>query len=145
LIVGLGCGIVDIEAFRARLTDGLVREVFVADEAAYARTQARSWESFAARLAAKHATMKALRVGLAHGLRWTDVEIVRGASGELSLRLAGRAHEIAGERGVESSRVSVSHTRGSAIAMVVLEGRPRGTAREDAGAPPDTGAAGDGG
>ncbi len=121
MIVGIGIDIVDVAEFRRRLDEALIDELFLPGETAYARTQARAWENFAARLAAKEAAFKALGAGLAQGLRWRDVEVVREASGAVSMELHGAARARADELDVEGCRVSLSHTRSQAIAMVVME------------------------
>jgi len=129
LIVGVGIDIVDLEDFRARLTDDLIRELFLPDEISYSSSRARPWESYAARFAAKEAVMKALGAGLSQGLSWKDVEVRREESGELELRMTGTALARARERGVSSARLSVAHSRRSAVAVVVLEAES-GPARE---------------
>jgi holo-[acyl-carrier protein] synthase len=121
VIVGIGIDIVDLDEFRARLSDALVREVFLPGEQAYAASRARPWESYAARFAAKEAAMKALGAGLSQGLRWVDVEVRRNGDGDLDLRLDGLALEAARAKGVTRSWVSVSHSGRSAAAVVVLE------------------------
>lgn len=121
MIVGVGIDIVDLGEFRTRLSDALVRGLFLPDEAAYAASRARPWESYAARFAAKEAAMKALGAGLSQGVAWTDIEVVREATGELGLRLAGRALDVARAKGVTRSWVSVAHSAATATAVVVLE------------------------
>ena len=100
MIVGVGIDIVDLGTFRARLSDALIREVFLPDEARYAASRGRPWESYAARFAAKEAAMKALGAGLSQGVAWTDIEVTRSESGELALHFAGRAAEAAKAKGV---------------------------------------------
>lgn len=121
MIVGVGVDLVDIAAFRERLDEALIAELFLPDETAYARTQRRSWENFAGRLAAKEAAFKALGAGLSQGLRWCDVEVRRGESGAVDLVLHGRARELAAAKHVTGCRVTLSHSRSSAIAIVVME------------------------
>jgi holo-[acyl-carrier protein] synthase len=121
VIVGVGIDIVGLEEFRARLSDALVQEIFLPDEIAYAASRARPWESYAARFAAKEAAMKALGAGLSQGVAWRDIEVLRGVSGDLSLRLAGRALDLARGKGVTRSWVSVAHSGAAAAAVVVLE------------------------
>lgn len=120
MIVGAGIDIVNVVEFRERLDTALTEELFLPGEIAYARTQARAWENFAARFAAKEAAFKALGAGLAQGLRWHDVEVVRDASGAVSLELHGAARDRAAELEVTGSRVSLSHTRSQAMAVVVM-------------------------
>jgi holo-[acyl-carrier protein] synthase len=121
MIVGMGIDMVDIDIFRRRLDEALIDELFLPDEIAYARPRARSWESFAARLAAKEAAFKALGAGLAQGLRWRDVEVVREDSGAVGLALHGAARARADELDVTGCKVSLSHTRTKALAVVVME------------------------
>ena len=125
MIVGVGVDLVDIGVFRGRLDgnsgDELMDELFLPDEIAYARTQVRSWENFAARLAAKEAAFKALGAGLSQGLRWHDVEVRREESGAVSLTLHGKARELAGKKNVTGCKVSLSHSRSNAIAIVIME------------------------
>lgn len=122
MIIGLGIDIVDVEDFRARMDDALVQELFLPDESGYALSMARPWEHLAARFAAKEAAFKALGAGLKQGLRWHDAEIIRRSSGMVELRLEGAARSRAGELGVSASHLSLSHTRSTAVAVVVMEG-----------------------
>lgn len=122
MIVGVGIDIVDLEDFRARLSDALIAELFLPGETDYATSRARPWESFAVRFAAKEATMKALGAGLAQGMRWSDIEVVRDDTGRVELVLRGAALELSREKGARSMRLSVSHSSRSAVAVVILEG-----------------------
>jgi holo-[acyl-carrier protein] synthase len=76
--------------------------------------------SYAAIFAAKEAFLKALRTGLAPGMRWTDVEVIHEESGAPSIITHGRCVELLGE-GVP--HVSLTHSRRSAAAVVVVEDR----------------------
>lgn len=123
MIIGVGIDIVDVDDFRKKLNDELIDEVFLPGEVEYAVTQARPWENYAVRFAAKEATFKALGAGISQGLRWKDVEVLRNMeSGSVALVLRGRALEQAESRGMMSAFLSVSHSRTSAIAVVILEG-----------------------
>lgn len=121
MIIGTGIDIVDVSTFRRRLNEELVAELFLPDEVTYCRTQARSWENFAARFAAKEAAFKALGAGLEQGLRWHQVEVVRDPAGPVALRLHGLAAELATRLGVTACHLSLSHSSENAIAMVLME------------------------
>lgn len=82
----------------------------------------RRLERLAARFAAKEAALKALGTGWRSGIAWTDIEVVSEASGAPSLRVSGRASEIAAERGVTAWLVSLSHTSEHALASVLALG-----------------------
>ncbi len=74
--------------------------------------------SLAARWAAKEAVAKALATGIGD-VSWQDIEILRGPSREPILNLYGAAQRLADERGIRNWSVSLSHTQGHALAMVV--------------------------
>jgi holo-[acyl-carrier protein] synthase len=82
-------------------------------------------ESLAARFAAKEALVKALG-SKSPALR--EIEVVRPERSQPTLRLWGRAAEIARSLAVRELSVSLSHGRQHAIAVVVVvrDGQPRG-------------------
>ena len=73
-------------------------------------------ESLAARFAAKEALIKALGN---RELALCEIEVVRPELCQPSLRLWGRAAEIARGLGVHELSVSLSHGKGHAVAVVV--------------------------
>jgi holo-[acyl-carrier protein] synthase len=78
-------------------------------------------DSLAARFAAKEAVAKALGTGI--GLvSWQEIEIERGPANAPVLRLAGKAAQLAVEMGLNTWSLSLSHTSGHALAMVVATG-----------------------
>ncbi len=126
MVVGVGIDIVDLDVFRAKLSDDLADELFLPAEIEYCKTQARPWEAFAARFAAKEALFKALGAGLAQGLRWKDVEVVREPSGEPQLKLSGAVLSAARKRSAGRWHLSLTHSRTSAAAVVVIDSDPAG-------------------
>jgi len=122
MVVGIGVDIVDIERIRAALenpkTGRRFRDrVFTEGEIAYCDRRRRAYESFAARFAAKEATIKAL--GQSPG--WQEIEVSRGAEGPPEVRLHGRARQRAEELGIRRVLLSLSHSEKMAIAYVVAE------------------------
>jgi len=118
-MIGIGIDAVEIERFRRVLarTPGVATRLFTESERAYAARFVDSAPRLAGRFAAKEATMKALGGGLG-AFGFTDVEVVREASGAPSLRVTGAAADLAAQRGVTSFRVSITHTDVSAHAVV---------------------------
>lgn len=122
MVAGIGIDLVDVERFREKLTDELVAEVFLPGETEYCMSQVRHWENFAARFAAKEAVFKALGRGLSSGLRFKEVETVRDPeTGAVSIEVHGNTREAMAGEGITRLLVSMSHTRKSAIAMVIAE------------------------
>ena len=75
-------------------------------------------ESLAVRFAAKEAAIKALGDRFA----WREIEVHRQEGGKPTLLFHGRARERAEALGFRDWSVSLSHNRGSAVAVVVALG-----------------------
>ncbi len=118
-LLGIGIDSVDISRFAdvLRRRPGLAGRLFTAGEQAYAAALANPAPSLAVRFAAKEAVMKALGVGLG-AFSWTDVEVVREGTGPPTLTVTGRARSIAGEQGVATWHLSLTHTDLVASAVV---------------------------
>jgi holo-[acyl-carrier protein] synthase len=121
-VVGLGVDVVDMERFRVVLArrPRLADRVFTDDERRYAFSKADPVPRLAARFAAKEATMKALGVGLG-AFKFYDAEVIRAPSGEPSIRLDGRAVDLARRRGATRLLLTMTHTDLSAVAFVIAE------------------------
>lgn len=119
--VGLGVDIVEV----ARMEQVLKRSptfatrVFSDAERAYCDGTAVPAVHYALRFAAKEAVVKALGCGFARGIGVRDIEVKRAASGKPSVRLSGRAQEIAAEQGVRDMPLSLSYTHTEAVAIAI--------------------------
>ncbi len=126
-VIAHGVDLVEVERIKRSLEEHgkrFVERCFTKNEAEYcqsARTP-RDVERFAARFAAKEAALKSLGTGWADGIAWTDVEVVLAPSGAPSVRLAGRAQELAQELGIAEMLISLSHTGTHAMASVIAVG-----------------------
>ncbi len=125
MIVGTGVDLAEVarirqsvERFGRRFTD----RVYTPGEIAYVERKVNKYERYAARFAAKEAGMKAIGTGWKHGVTWHDFEVANLASGRPTLRLSGRAAEIAAKLGVKHVHLSMTHTADLGMAFVVLEG-----------------------
>lgn len=128
--VGLrvGTDVVDVARMRRVLerTPGLRDRLFRPDEQAYAERVADPAKRYAARFAAKEATLKVLGRGLGE-VALRDIEVVRAESGAPALVLHGEARRIAAALGVDQLEVSLTHTDLVAHAVVVALCEPPGT------------------
>jgi holo-[acyl-carrier protein] synthase len=126
LIVGTGIDVIEIariERALRRSGERFARRIFALPEIAACQARRRAGPHFAVRFAAKEAVMKALGTGWAAGVRWVDIETMsesRESPDNLSLRLHGRAAELAAERSAHP-HLAISRTRSHAIAIVLLE------------------------
>lgn len=122
MIVGIGVDVVDVPRMREVLerTPSFRERTFTEGERADAEKRRDPSERFAARFAAKEAVMKAMGLGLG-AFGFYDVETVLAESGRPSLKITGRAAELADEAGITAWHLSLSHTDNTAIAMVIAE------------------------
>lgn len=75
----------------------------------------------AARFAAKEATVKALGTGFAEGVCLQDVRVATLSSGQPVLSLHNAARARATLLGAANYHVSLTHEKGTAAAVVILE------------------------
>ena len=60
-----------------------------------------------------------LGTGWRGGIAWTDVEVVREASGQPKVRLTGECQRIAKELGISRWHLSISHIETHATASAI--------------------------
>jgi holo-[acyl-carrier protein] synthase len=124
-IVGTGIDTIEV----ARVRDAIERpstgarflaRVFTDREIQYCESRGRGrFQSYAARFAAKEATMKALGTGWNRNVGWRDIEVVRERGRPPSIALSGKAAAYARRRGIMRFHLSLTHTNTGAIAHVI--------------------------
>jgi holo-[acyl-carrier protein] synthase len=120
VIVGVGLDLVSVERAQAMLVrhgQRLLIRCFAPGEIA----RPADPEHVAGLLAAKEAVFKALGTGWEMGVGWRDAAVSRLTSGAPRLTLAGGAALRAAELGVRTTHLSITHSAGVAVAVVILE------------------------
>lgn len=119
MIVGVGVDVIEIDRFAAALErqPRLAERCFTRDEAAYCAKKPFPPQHYAARFAAKEAVGKALGRGMT---RWREVEVVRGR-GAPTVALHAHYAEWAARLGVTRIHLSITHSKGVAVAVAVAE------------------------
>jgi holo-[acyl-carrier protein] synthase len=124
VITGIGLDLVDVARMRRFLDStgerGLQR-VFTSHERDYCARQTDPAPSLAVRFAAKEAFFKALGTGWGEGGALAEVEVRRGPTGDPELHVTGRAAETYAASGGAHVHVTLTHTRTTAAAVVILE------------------------
>jgi holo-[acyl-carrier protein] synthase len=124
MIVGSGIDIAEIGRIQQsvdRYGQRFLDRIFTGGEQAYCLRKRKAAESLAARFAAKEAGAKALGTGISRGVGWLELEVTREPGGRPLLELRGRAAERARELGVRRVSLSLTHSRDTALAVVVME------------------------
>jgi len=124
MILGIGIDLCEVGRMRGKAADPkdeFLTQVFLPREIAHCRNKYHPAEHFAARFAAKEAVVKALGDACGQGTFWLDIEIRNEEDGRPVVRLHGRALELADRLQVRRIFLSLTHTRETAAATVVLE------------------------
>jgi holo-[acyl-carrier protein] synthase len=103
---------------------GVAERLFTDGELARCRQSRQVGRHLAARFAAKEAVFKAFGTGIGEGMRWREVEIVRGLAGRPRVQLHGTADAWAAASGLLDIDVSLTHDGGLALAQVVTMWAP---------------------
>ncbi|MGB8656820.1 MAG: holo-ACP synthase [Candidatus Zixiibacteriota bacterium] len=120
MLAGVGVDIIEVPRINLairRWGDRFLKRVFTTAERDYCMRKAFPEQSLAARFAAKEAVLKAMGTGLSSGIGWTEVEIVNRESGKPEVKLGKKTLERIGSKRI---LISISHTKGFAIASAIL-------------------------
>ena len=126
-IAGTGIDVVEVARIERALTRPATgarfrARVFTAAEVKYCESRGRPrYQSYAARFAAKEATMKALGTGWNRNVGWSEIEVVRERGQAPTIKLSGKAAAFGLRRKIERFHLSLTHTPATAIAHVIAE------------------------
>jgi holo-[acyl-carrier protein] synthase len=124
MIAGIGIDLVDISRVERMIEaygDRFAHRVLAASERdGYAASARRAW-FLASRFAAKEALSKALGTGLRYPVTLHAISVVSDAAGRPELTFHGPLPDYLRTVGVERTHLSITHEKGLACAMVVLE------------------------
>ncbi len=137
MIIGIGQDMADIRRFEktlARFGDRFRHRVFTEGEIAKAESRKLSVATYAKRFAAKEACAKALGTGVPRrGVHWKHMEVVNLPSGKPTFKLTGGAQKRLAEMLPENHEahihLSITDDYPYALAMVIIESFPRGSAQ----------------
>jgi holo-[acyl-carrier protein] synthase len=122
MIIGLGMDLVEIAAFRENVrSEAFLHKVFTEAEIRDCRSMTNSIERFAGRFAAKEACMKALGHGIRQEVWFTQIEVLNDANGAPYVQVSGEAERVLNAKGAKHIHVSITHTKNTAGAVVILE------------------------
>lgn len=116
--VEIGIDVIEIERIEqvlARHGERFLQRIYTERERERYRHRV---QELAARFAAKEATMKAVGTGV-RGVRWRDIEVLPNRRGKPIVILHETAQRRASQLGLTHFAVSLTHSRGDAIAIVV--------------------------
>lgn len=121
MIQSVGIDIVDIDRMTRvinRWGDKFLKKILTPIEYDYCRNKSGQSASVAARFAVKEALYKALPAEIQPGIGWLDIEVMNDASGRPGINVFNSLHNLTDAYCIH---VSISHSKQSAVAMIVLE------------------------
>jgi holo-[acyl-carrier protein] synthase len=124
MIVGTGIDLAEVPRIAdaiERFGERFLQRVFTEAERRYCDSKANRMERYAGRFAAKEAAMKAIGTGWRGGVSWTDFEVRRQPGGRPTIVFHGKASDFASKLGVKNVALSITHTKDTAMAQVILE------------------------
>ncbi len=123
MILGIGIDLIEtarIQDSLERFSDRFLQRIFLPGEIKYCEQMKFPAPHFAARFAAKEASSKAFGTGIGRSLGWQDIEVCNKESGEPYLVFHGKGAQLAKERSVGGSLISLTHHQSAAAAVVIL-------------------------
>lgn len=120
MIFALGMDIVEVERIRKALrNESFKTRVYTPAEIIYCESCSDPALPYAARFAAKEAVAKALGTGIGAQCGINEVEVIKKESGEPSLVLHSKAAITAQRMGINSWKITLTHSQTSAGATVI--------------------------
>jgi len=117
-ILGTGVDLVEVPRFEEtikRRGSRFLHRIFTSAEIQYAKAHKTMTQHLAVRFAAKEAVVKALGAPKGLGLKWHDLEIAHGPSGQPKARFRGSMRRFSGF----AIHLSLTHTHQYAIATAL--------------------------
>ncbi|MDR2776463.1 MAG: holo-ACP synthase [Puniceicoccales bacterium] len=121
--ISIGTDIIEVKRISRLIQkygDAFLSKIFNDLEIAYCQQSAKPANSFAARFATKEAFSKALGTGIGKNVGWKDVFVGKKSSGEPYIILSEKGENKIKALGISSMKVSISHTKTLAQAVVML-------------------------
>ena len=125
MVKGIGIDIVEVKRIRDifdRYGERFARRILTQGEHELFFKRNHSALYLSSRFAAKEAASKALGSGIAAGIGFHDIEVIKDSDGRPELVLSGAARARQDQLGVRRCLLSLSDEKHYAVAMVVLEG-----------------------
>ena len=122
MILGIGIDITDIKEIEESIqSEAFQRRVFTPAEIKSVERYKNKAEHLAGKFAVKEAFMKAIGAGLRQEVWFTQIEVLNDVSGKPQVKVSGETEKRLGESGAKQIHVSISHSGGLAVAVVILE------------------------
>lgn len=123
MITGIGLDVIEVERVAEKIEkeQGFRELVFAPQEIDYCEPKAHKHEHYAVRFAAKEAFFKALGTGWASGTSFNEIIILGNDLGKPEINFMGETAETLKHLDLSKIKLSLSHLKNIAAAVVVIE------------------------
>lgn len=122
MIIGVGVDLVDIQKIRESIKQrDFTFKVFTTEEIEICEGFVNAEEHYAGKFAAKEAFMKAIGRGIRQEIWFTQIEVLNNKNGMPFIQLSGEAQRVTTVLDVRKILLTISHSKGMAVAVVILE------------------------
>lgn len=122
MILGIGIDITEIKEIEESIqTEAFQQKVFTSVEMQAVERYKNKAEHLAGKFAVKEAFMKSIGAGLRQEVWFTQIEVLNDESGKPQVQVKGEAGKRLEGIGASQMHVSISHSGGMAVAVVILE------------------------
>jgi holo-[acyl-carrier protein] synthase len=123
MILGIGIDITEIKKIEESIrSKAFQQKVFTSAELKAVDGFKNKAEHLAGKFAAKEAFMKAIGAGIRQEVWFTQIEVLKDEFGKPYANVSGEAEARLKESGAKQVQISISHSGGVAVAVVILEG-----------------------
>jgi holo-[acyl-carrier protein] synthase len=125
MVISIGIDIVELKRISRALKTYKSRfreKYFTYREIEYCSSKVKPSQHYAARFAAKEAAFKSLGKPWPPGCGYIDVEVITSTDGAPELRFSDALQKAFDELGMKKAHLSITHTKISAAAVVIIEG-----------------------
>ena len=122
MIRGIVIDITEIEKIAKSIeSEAFQRKAFTPAELAACSEIKNRAQCLAGKFAAKEAFMKALGAGIRQEVWFTQIEVLNDEFGKPIIHVSGEAERRLKENGAKQIHISISHSGGLAVAVVILD------------------------
>ena len=122
MILGVGIDLISVSKIAESVkSESFRRKIFTQAEIESCESVANSKECYAGKFAAKEAFMKAIGKGIRQEVWYLQIEVLNQETGAPYIHVNGEAQRTLSDLKAERVLVSISHTEGMAVAVVLLE------------------------
>ena len=122
MILGVGIDLISVSKIAESVkSESFRRKIFTQAEIESCESVANSKECYAGKFAAKEAFMKAIGKGIRQEVWYLQIEVLNQETGAPYIHVNGKAQRTLSDLKAERVLVSISHTEGMAVAVVLLE------------------------